>query len=67
MSGHIGEPLDCSPSCFLIIPTKFGRATKRKQNIWSTSQGKERRKIDVFLQSNTTHGPSRHGKPCILF
>ena len=35
-------------SCFPLIPTKFGRATKGKQNIWSTirSQGEDTARED---------------------
>ena len=62
MRGHIGERLDWSPSCFLSIPTKFGRDTKRKQNIWSTSQAEEERRTRQTCFFQTTQGPrSRDG------
>ena len=44
----IGVP----PSCFPLITTKFGLATKWKQNIWSTSQGDGR--SQTILLSSTS-------------
>ena len=36
-------------SCFPLIPTKFGRATKGKQNIWSTRRSQGETKVLVYL------------------